>query len=168
MSNTLRPYLDCVRSTLEASLCIRNFPSQTVERHNKPEVEFRGSKELLLNPVTICRTATERCLIEPSVNSVRVSIAIKQADEIEEILCHKFTRFLMQRSEQFIIMRRKPTENYSISFLITHSHLEKMWTHKLVDFIIHFMEEVDKEISGMKIAVNARARIVASEYMKKF
>ena len=150
------------------------------------------------------------------MNSVRVSIAIKQADEIEEILCHKFTRFLMQRSEQvrgseriarrgakaqgdygrtssalvalansnlflntlprhapsshtqFIIMRRKPTEGYSISFLITHSHLEKMWKHKLVDFIIHFMEEVDKEISGMKIAINARARIVASEFMKKF
>lgn len=65
-------------------------------------------------------------------------------------------------------MRRKPTEGYSISFLITHSHLEKMWKHKLVDFIIHFMEEVDKEISGMKIAINARARIVASEFMKKF
>jgi len=63
-------------------------------------VETRASKELLLNPITICRTEQERCLIEPSVNSVRVSISIKQADEIEEILCHKFTRFLMQRSEQ--------------------------------------------------------------------
>ncbi len=50
------------------------------------------------------------CLIEPSINSVRVSLKIKQADEIEEILCHKFTRFLMQRAEQFIIMRRKATE----------------------------------------------------------
>jgi hypothetical protein len=74
----------------------------------------------------------------------------------------------MQRSEQFIIMRRKPTEGYDISFLITHVHLEKMWKHKLVDFVIHFMEEIDKEISGMKIAINARARIVANEFMKKF
>jgi actin related protein 2/3 complex subunit 4 len=49
-------------------------------------------------------------LIEPSINSVRVSIKIKQADEIEEILCHKFTRFLMQRAEQFVIMRRKATD----------------------------------------------------------
>ena len=63
---------------------------------------------------------------------------------------------------------RKATEGYSISFLITHAHLEKMWKHKLIDFIIHFMEEVDKEISAMKIAINARARIVASEFMKKF
>ena len=52
----------------------------------------------------------ERCLIEPSINSVRVSIKIKQIDEIEEILCHKFTRFLMQRSEQFLIMRRKAVD----------------------------------------------------------
>jgi actin related protein 2/3 complex, subunit 4 len=57
--------------------------------------------------VTITRSENEVCLIEPSINSVRVSIKIKQADEIEEILCHKFTRFLMQRAEQFIIMRRK-------------------------------------------------------------
>jgi len=74
-----------VRTTLDAGLCIRNFPSQTVERHNKPEIEVKGSKELLLNPITICRTSGERTLIEPSVNSVRVSLAIKQADEIEEV-----------------------------------------------------------------------------------
>ena len=30
------------------------------------------------------------------------------------------------------------------------------------------MEEIDKEISGMKIAINARARVVATEYMKAF
>lgn len=46
-------------------------------------------------------------LVEPSVNSVRVSIRIKQADEIEHILVHKFTRFLKQRAEAFFILRRK-------------------------------------------------------------
>jgi actin related protein 2/3 complex subunit 4 len=68
----------------------------------------RGSKEVLLNPLTISRNENERVLIEPSVNSIRVSIKIKQADEIERILCHKFTRFLMQRAEGFIVLRRKP------------------------------------------------------------
>lgn len=63
-----------------------------------------------MNQVLVSRTENETCLIEPSINSVRVSIKIKQADEIEEILCHKFTRFLMQRAEQFIIMRRKATD----------------------------------------------------------
>lgn len=83
-------------------------------------------------------------------------------------MCHKFTRFLMQRSEQFLILRRKAVEEYDISFLITHVHLEKMWKHKLIDFMIQFMEEIDKEISAMKIAINARARVVASEFMKQF
>ena len=70
----------------------------------------RGNKELLLQPLVISRTENEKCLIEPSINSVRVSIKIKQADEIEIILCRKFTSFLMQRAEQFIIMRRKAVE----------------------------------------------------------
>jgi len=35
-----------------------------------------------------------------------------------------------------------------------------MFKHKLVDFIIQFMEEVDKEISEMKLSLNARARYV--------
>ena len=30
------------------------------------------------------------------------------------------------------------------------------------------MDEIDREISAMKIAVNARARVVASEFMKQF
>ena len=30
-----------MRSTLTAASCVRNFPSQNVERHNKPEVEVR-------------------------------------------------------------------------------------------------------------------------------
>lgn len=54
-----------------------------------------------------------------------------------------------------------------MSFLVTHSHLEKMWKEKLIDFIIDFMEDIDKEISAMKLAVNARARLVAVEFMKE-
>lgn len=49
-------------------------------------------------------------MIEPSINSVRISIKIKQADEIEHILVHKFTRFLTQRAEAFFILRRKPVK----------------------------------------------------------
>lgn len=44
-------------------------------------------------------------------------------------------------------------QNYDISFLITNFHTEEMLKHKLVDFIIQFMEEVDKEISEMKLFV---------------
>lgn len=48
-------------------------------------------------------------------------------------------------------------QGYDISFLITNFHTEEMLKHKLVDFIIQFMEEVDKEISEMKLFVSIRA-----------
>lgn len=166
MSNTLRPYLNCIRSTLDAALCLRNFPSQVVERHNKPEIEDRSSKELLLQPITITRSEREAVLIEPSINSVRVSVRIKQADELERLLAGKFSRFLAQRAEQFIILRRRPLDGWDISFLITHAHLESMIKARLVDFVIAFLEEIDREISAMKIALNARARIVAGLFME--
>ena len=168
MSATLKPYLNAVRATLNAAMCLENFNSQVVERHVKPEVEVKSSKELLLTPVEIARNEKEKVLIESSINSIRVSIAIKQADEIEQILCQKFMRFMMMRAENFIILRRKPIEGYDISFLITNFHTEQMLKHKLVDFVIHFMEEIDKEISEMKLSVNARARIVAEEFLKQF
>jgi len=38
--------------------------------------------------------------------------------------------------------------------LITNFHAEELLKHKLVDFIIQFMEEVDKEISEMKLFVS--------------
>ena len=63
-----------------------------------------------MNPLVISRNENEKVLIEPSVNSVRVSIKIKQADDLERILCHKFSRFLMMRAESFIILRRKPMD----------------------------------------------------------
>ncbi|XP_055881804.1 actin-related protein 2/3 complex subunit 4 isoform X2 [Biomphalaria glabrata] len=165
---TLKPYLNAIRETLNAAICLQNFDSQNVERHNKPEVEVKSNKELLLTPIVISRNEREKVLIEGSINSLRISIAIKQADEIERILCHKFTRFMMMRAENFAILRRKQVEGYDISFLITNFHTEQMYKHKLVDFIIHFMEEIDKEINFLKLAVNSRARISAEEFLKNF
>eukprot|EP00897_Mesotaenium_endlicherianum_P008118 jgi/Mesen1/7334/ME000377S06552 len=206
MANTLRPYLTCIRNTLNAALCLQNFPCQEVERHNKPEVELkqtllvcglllllllkllledvaevtpnavgdgpiqtssRTSPELLLNPVLICRNESEQCLIEGSINSLRVSIKVKQADELENILAKKFLRFLAMRAESFQVLRRKPVAGYDISFLITHTHCEEMHKHKLIDFIVAFMEDIDKEISELKLSVNTRGRLVATEFLKQ-
>ncbi len=144
-----------------ASHSTRN-PTHQVERHNKPEIEDRSSKELLLQPITLTRSERESVLVEPSINSVRVSIRIKQADDLERLLVNKFSRFLAARAEQFIILRRRPVEGYDISFLITHAHLEKMVKARLIDFVLAFMEDIDREISAMKIAINSRARIVAT------
>lgn len=168
MSTTLRPYLNTVRHTLQAVMCLEDFSSQLVERHNKPEVEVCESKEILLTPVVVCRNEKERVLIEGSINSVRISIGVKQADDVERILCKKFTNFMTRRAESFYILRRRPIQNYDICFLICNFHVEKMFKEKLIDFVINFMEEIDKEISEQKISLNARARICAEEFLKTF
>ncbi|KAI8538081.1 hypothetical protein RHMOL_Rhmol09G0073900 [Rhododendron molle] len=138
MANPLRLYLTCIRNTLEAAMCLQNFPCQEVERHNKPEVELKTSPELLLNPVLICRNEAEKCLIETSINSLRISLKVKQADELENILTKKFLRFLSMRAEAFQVLRRKP------------------------------VQDIDKEISELKLSVNTRGRLVATEFLKQF
>ncbi|KAH7824399.1 Actin-related protein 2/3 complex subunit 4 [Monocercomonoides exilis] len=162
----LQPYLNCIRATLNAALCLTNFPSRVVERHNKPEIESKQTPEAVLRPVLISRNPQEQCLIETSINSVRVSIKIKQADDLERLLAHRFTQFLMRRADNFFILRRKPIEGFDLSFLITNFHLEKLQKAKLIDFIIQFMEDIDKEISYMKLNVNTRCRQVAFQYLK--
>lgn len=68
------------------------------------------NKELLLQPMVVSRNEKERCMIEGSINSVRISVAIKKSDEMEEILVDKFSRFLAQRAEEFVILRRAPVK----------------------------------------------------------
>jgi len=164
----LGPYLDCIRATLTAAMCLENFASQEVERHNKPEVESGKNPELLLKPVIVARNEKERVFVEGSINSVRISVGVKQSDDLDEILAKKFMRFLAQRAENFVILRRKAITGYDISFLVTNFHTELMYKHKLVDFIIQFLEDIDKEISEMKLAVNTRARIVAQSFLQTF
>lgn len=47
-------------------------------------------------------------MIETAINSVRVSLRLKKLDELDEILARKFSRFLMLRADNFVILRRKP------------------------------------------------------------
>ena len=94
-TSALKPYLDVIRETLNAALCLQNFASQIVERHNKPEIEVgcaeqrrawplpaitvsappcphrSTSPELILQPITIHRSEIEYTTIEPAVNSAR-------------------------------------------------------------------------------------------------
>lgn len=43
------------------------------------------NKEVLLQPVVIARDADQQCLIEGSINSVRISIKIKQMDALDTV-----------------------------------------------------------------------------------
>mmetsp|Transcript_1912 Transcript_1912/g.3059 ORF Transcript_1912/g.3059 Transcript_1912/m.3059 type:complete len:171 (-) Transcript_1912:28-540(-) len=165
MAQPFEKYLDDIKKALDSALNIRNFPSQREERHNKPEVETRKCKELLLPPIKLTRSKYEETLIEPSINSTRISLRIKKVDDLEKLLSGMFMRFLMVRADQFIILRRVPVPEYDISFLIIHTHMEQLYKGKLIDFIITFLKEIEKEINDMKLSVNARARMAAINFM---
>jgi len=208
----------------------------------RPPSRRSTSRELLLNPIVIHRSDHEYIMIETSVNSVRISIKVKQLDEMDAILVKKFSRMLMLRADNFVILRRQampvrprappplrrlpaacapvwraaaglappaqplrprpllcltlppthpihptthtralartrtpaphprpsPAQGYDVSFLLTNFNLEAMWKHKLIGFVVQFMEEIDSEISAMKIHVNERARAVGYMFLKEF
>lgn len=71
--------------------------------------------------MVISRNENERVLIEGSVNSIRISIAIKKADELEKILSSKFMKFMMMRADNFVILRRKPIKVSSFLDSVTNS-----------------------------------------------
>lgn len=77
-------------------------------------------------------------------------------------------RFLMQRAENFKVLRRKPAEGYDISFLITNFHTEEMFKDKLISFILEFIKDIDKDIKDMKLQQTARARAVAKTFLQAF
>ena len=41
-----------------------------------------------------------------------------------------------------------------------------MYKHKIIDFIIQFMQDANSDVSLMKLAVNSRARIVAKNFIQ--
>ena len=57
---------------------------------------------------------------------------------------------------------------YDISFLVTNYHTETMYKHRLVDFIMQFMEDIDKEVSALKLGVTSRGRVVAAKFLEAF
>ena len=124
---------------------------------------------MVLTPRVINRTEMQKVKIEPSRNSVRISVKIKQANEIEKMLTSHFCRFMTRRAESFKILRRKPADkDYDISFLVTNFHLENMIVDKLIDFICEFIKEVDKEISEMRLMLNSRANLCAKNFLSAF
>merc|ERR1719343_1629779 len=97
-----------------------------------------------------------------------MSIKVPVSDDRERMLCRKFARQLGRRADHYLILRRKPVEGYDISFLITNTHLEEMEKDKVIDFIMKFMEDIDKEIKDLKLALNTRLRAAATAYMLQF
>merc|ERR1719499_180067 len=121
-----------------------------------------------MTPIVVARNNKEKVKIEPAVNSCRVSVKIKQLDEMTSVLVDRYARFLMLRAEQFKILRRRPVEGYDISFLITKGHMETYLRDELVEFIVSFISTIDAQVSKLKLDVNNRARKVADEILSRF
>lgn len=165
---SMRGYLEQVRSQLEGSLLAiakQRPPSRSSEPPNYPEVELGIGEPA--EPILVRRSEKETVLLERSSNSVRLSIGMKQADELEGYLCEKFSKFMMRRAEKFFILRRKAIEGYNISFLISNEQVQSdLQVQQVCDFVLFFMQEIDKEISDMKIDINARSRDIAEEFYR--
>ena len=103
------------------------------------------------------------CLIESSINSVRVSIKIKKNMEIELLLTRMLERFMALRADRFEIFRKKPVhEGYDFSFLISAQHLLIYRKEELVNFVLEFVAGIDKEINELKLDVINSARFAAN------
>ena len=163
MTQTQQNYLRDIRMHLEPVLNLRYFPSQMIERQVHPEVEFQDNASLLCEPIKIVKSDQESCLIEASINSVRVSIRIKKGMEIEVLLSRMLERFMALRADRFEIFRKKPAhEGYDFSFLISAQHLLVYRKEELVNFVLEFVAGIDKEINELKLDVINSARFAAN------
>jgi len=63
-------------------------------------------------------------------------------------------------------MRKKPAhEGYDFSFLITDEHLMKFKKEEIINFILEFIQGIDKEINDMKLAIINQSRMAAAFYV---
>ncbi|KAL3912389.1 MAG: hypothetical protein SGILL_006903 [Bacillariaceae sp.] len=183
-------YLEDVQGAVSAAL--RGMQEHKVHAKNDapfmvPDVEIEGTSVHIQvvegrKKIQAFRTsesskddkkAQERCLIESTPNSIRVSFLFKQqtmalSDPLEASILYQWMRFLQQQAEDYLILRRKPVDGYSISFLILQKHLEEFGKKSMERWILNFCSVLDKECSDIKIQVNAQARHVTTEYFKAF
>lgn len=166
MAEILKPYLCIIRDTLDFALNLRNFPSQTFEKINRPQIEVAESEELLMKPITICRNEDEKVEVEPSINSVRINIVIKKHASLEELLMNIYSKYLMNRADRLNIFKKKPKKGYDFSFLITNYHMEIYKKEDIIDLIVEFIQDLEKEINEMKLIVNSQFRVSSTHFME--
>lgn len=120
----------------------------------------------LLNPVRISRSAQEFCLVEPSGNSVRVSLAVRKADALAALIVRKYADFMGQRASQFRLLRRVPVaQAYDVSFLVSAREVEALGCDRIIDFILLFLSSIDADVAAMRMMVSERSRAVAAEVL---
>jgi len=99
-----------------------------------------------------------------------------------------------QADDSYQLLRKQPVKGYSISFLITNQHIhlhstsrtsrkknnnngntsnsnsdnEKVYKQEVLQMIVHFCSQMDKECRDIKIQVNEEARYITAEFLKAF
>lgn len=154
-----------LRTELGRALCLQPFPCRHEERQSKPEVEFQGDAELLLEPVLVA-DGPDACLVEASINSARVSFKFGRQLELDAVLAEMHARFMMQRAEALDVLRRRPVPGYDISFLVTDRHVQAYGRAALVAFLVQFAQEAHRQAEQLKAEMNSRGRAVATDFMK--
>ena len=167
MVESYKPYLTIIRDSLEQALCLKNFPSQLYEKINRPQVEVRESLELINKPIIISRNESEKVEIETSINSVRVNVAVKKYQEIDKLIVDIYSKYLMNRANQLNVLRKVAKPGYDISFLITNFTLENYKKEDIIDFIVEFIQDFTKEVTEMKMTVNAQSRFATTYLMEQ-
>ena len=169
---TQHVYLLAIRRTLRAVFCLMDSPQ--VIYYNRPtfypNVEMRYNKEYLLNPLIISRNQDESCLIEASMNSVRISFKLRIHDTMSLMINDRFCRFLQTRASLFGILRKKAMNNYDISFLVTYQHVvdEFKSIDALIDILLEYMMEIEKLTVELDWLLYGRSKFIAKEWTKQW
>ena len=99
-----------LKQNLLHSFAVRSLLSPTAERQTIPEVELLESpdRNSRLPDISHERVSQGTCLIERTVNSCRINLSIKKADELETLICAYISTFFSHRAESFEVLRRVP------------------------------------------------------------
>lgn len=166
MVDSTKPYLQIIRETLNYVLNLRNMPSLQYEKINRPQVEVEESKELLMKPIVISKFENEKVEIEPSINSVIISLKFNKVD-IEQLLLNIYGKFLMNKADKINLLRKIPKPGFDISILVTNFHLETYNKEEIIEFIIDFISTIDNEIINMRMIVNSQLRMASNYFLEK-
>lgn len=78
-----------------------------------------------------------------------------------QLVIFSFYKHINIKAHQLNKIHPPKKKDYDISFLVTNHLMQQLSKNKLIDFIIQLIEDVNKEISEIKLDLNSRARIVA-------
>ena len=135
---------------------------------------------LLGNPLHLRWTQGDECLVETAHNSTRVSFwfaaAHQYGDALTAQLLQQYMAFFCTHGAATAVLpvlrcapiRRKAVSSpdgidgcYDVSFLVLPEHVEAYGRGNVANFIVTFVRNVEADVAGLKVSLNARRRAAA-------